>query len=50
MATITISIPDELKARLDKHPEVNWSEVLRRGFSKKVEALKRFEKFERGEL
>ena len=50
MATITVSVPDELKAKLDKHPEINWPEILRREFSKKVELLKKFEKEHGGEL
>ena len=50
MATFTVSIPEELKARLDKHPEINWAEVMRRAFTKRVELLKEFEKEHRGEL
>ena len=50
MATFTVSIPDELKAKLDKHPEINWAEVLRRALSKRVELLKKFEEEHRGEL
>jgi hypothetical protein len=30
MVNITVSIPDELKAEIDKHPEVNLSEIVRR--------------------
>ena len=44
MATITVSVQDELKAKLDKYSEVNWVEVLRKAFAKKVELLKKFEK------
>jgi len=47
MATITISIPDELKAKLEKHPEVNWTEIIRRIFIKKIEVLKKLEQIER---
>ena len=47
MATITISIPDELKAKLEKHPEVNWTEIIRRIFIKKIEVLKKLEHLER---
>lgn len=50
MAKITVSIPDELKAKLDKHPEINWAEILRRVFAKRIELLKKFEKEHRGEL
>ena len=47
MATITISIPDELKTKLEKHPEVNWTEIIRRIFIKKIEVLKKLEQIER---
>ena len=50
MATITVSIPNELKAKLDKHPEINWAEVLRKVFATKVELIKKFEKENKGEL
>lgn len=43
MATLTISVPDTLKKRLDAHPEINWSAYLRERFSCRV---KEFEKFE----
>ncbi len=43
MPRITLSIPDELKERMDKMPEVNWSEVIREGLKDKVKKLKRFE-------
>ena len=50
MATITVSIQDKLKAELDIYPEINWPEVLRRAFVKRIELLKRFEKEHKGEL
>ena len=50
MATITVSVPDELKAKLDKHPEINWAEVLRGAFAKRVELLKKLENEHGGEL
>jgi len=43
MAKLTLSIPRELKGRLDKMPEVNWSEVIRAGIEKKVKQLEKFE-------
>jgi|TARA_Y100000294_G_C8326578_1_gene244882 predicted DNA-binding protein len=51
MPTITISLPNELKERLDKHKDINWSEVFRRAFEKKVKELEEFELFkaQRGE-
>ena len=51
MPTITISLPDKLKERLDKHRDINWPEVFRMAFEKKVKELEEFELFkaQRGE-
>jgi len=51
MAKLTLSVPKELKDRLDKMPEVNWSEVIRAGIEKKVKQLEKFEQLvSRGEI
>ena len=42
MPTVTISLPKELKERLDKHKDINWSEVFRISFEKKVKELEEF--------
>ena len=39
MVNMTISVPDNLKAMLDRHPEMNWSEVARQAWKNKVEQL-----------
>ena len=39
MPTITVNIDDELKDRMEKHPEINWSEVTRQAIQEKIEAL-----------
>lgn len=39
MATITVRIPDELKATMDSLDEVNWSAVTRNLLEEKVEEL-----------
>jgi len=49
MPKITFSIPKELKNKLDKYPELSWSEILRRGIKDKIKKLKKFEELE-GEL
>jgi predicted metal-dependent peptidase len=43
MATFTVSVPDELKKEMDKHPEINWAEYLKKRFEIR---LKEFQKFE----
>ena len=52
MPTITISLPEKLKERLDKHKDINWPEVFRRAFENKVKELEEFELFrkQRGEV
>ena len=51
MRRFTISIPVELKKRLDSHPEINWVEVVKAGFKRKLDNLTKFEELERrGEL
>jgi len=39
MPSITVNVDDELKERMDKHPEINWSEVTRQAIREKIEAL-----------
>ena len=39
MPTITVNVDDDLKERMEKHPEINWSEVTRQAIQKKIEAL-----------
>ena len=39
MTTMTLSVPIELKTRMEDHPEMNWSEVARRAFRQKLEDL-----------
>jgi len=51
MANITLSIPEDLKKRMDAMPEIKWSEILRNIIIKKVRQLKKFEGMvERGEI
>jgi len=39
MPTITVNVDDDLKERMAKHPEINWSEVTRQAIQEKIEAL-----------
>lgn len=48
MERMTLSIPDELKKRMDAMPEVNWPEVIKKGMLKRAEAIEKLKL--RGEL
>ncbi|REA05085.1 hypothetical protein DEQ92_02020 [Haloferax sp. Atlit-6N] len=39
MPTITVSVDDALKEQMEKHPEINWSEVTRQAIRSKIEKL-----------
>ena len=43
MKRFTVSIPKELKEKLDKNPNVNWPEVAKQGILKKLKQLEKFE-------
>lgn len=43
METFTVSIPGELKKKIDEHPEINWAEYLKKRFEMRLKELKRFE-------
>jgi hypothetical protein len=44
MANITVSVDDDLKQAMDRHPEINWREVARQAFQEKLEDLELMEK------
>ena len=51
MATVTLSVPKDMKRLMDAMPEVKWSEVFRKIIIEKVRQLEKFEKMvERGEI
>lgn len=39
MPSITVNVDDDLKDRMEQHPEINWSEVTRQAIREKIEAL-----------
>ena len=39
MVNVTIAVPDNLKAKMDQRPEMNWSELARRAWKKQLENL-----------
>ena len=47
MASIMASLPDSLKADIAHFSWVNWSEVAREAFIKKIKILEALEKFEK---
>jgi hypothetical protein len=43
MANFTVSIPRELKAEIDKYPEINLPEYLKKRFQVRIIELKKFD-------
>ncbi len=51
MATFTLSIPEELKKKMDEHPDINWAEYLKKRFMERMIEFKKFEELKnRGKL
>ena len=45
MVNVTLSIPNELKQRMDIFAEINWSAVARQAFDEKIRDLEFIKKF-----
>jgi len=45
MVTVTLAVADDLKHKMDQFPEMNWSEVARQAFARKVEQLRILKEF-----
>ena len=43
MATFTVSIPEELKKKIEEHSEINWAEYLKKRFEIMVKQFKKFQ-------
>ncbi len=43
MANLTLSIPTDLKVRMGKFPEINWSEVARQAILEKARILEQMQ-------
>jgi len=43
MVTFTISIPDDLKKKIEEHPEINWAEFIKQKFEQRIKEFKKFE-------
>ena len=44
MVSITLAVPQELKTEMDRHPEMNWSEVARQAIRERVVLLHKMDK------
>ena len=45
MVNVTLSIPSELKHKMDSFEEINWSAVAREAFDEKISDLEFIKKF-----
>ncbi len=45
MANLTLAIPSELKAKMDRFPEINWSEVARQAIMQKTQMLSQMQQW-----
>jgi len=36
MVSVTLSVPDETREKMDEFPEINWSEVARQSINEKI--------------
>lgn len=43
MANLTLAIPNELKAKMNRFPEINWSEVARQAIAEKTRVLEKMQ-------
>jgi Arc/MetJ-type ribon-helix-helix transcriptional regulator len=47
MPNITLSLPEDLHRKIKEHPEIRWSEVVRRVLSSRVRDLERMDQIAR---
>ena len=45
MVSLTLSVPQELRERMDMYSEINWSEVARKAFNAKISDMEFLEEF-----
>ena len=43
MANLTLAIPDDLKVKMNRFPEINWSEVARQAIAEKTQVMERMQ-------
>jgi len=39
MATLSVSMPDEMKEKMERMEEINWSAVARKAFEEKIKQI-----------
>ena len=44
MPNVTLSVSEDLHEKMKKHPEIRWSEVVRKSISEKIEDLEIMDK------
>lgn len=47
MVSVTLSIPEKLKQKMDRFEWLNWSAVAREAFAKRMKQLEVLDKFEK---
>lgn len=47
MVSVTLSVPKEMKEKMEKFPEINWSEVARGSIQEKIRDLEFLEEFKK---
>lgn len=43
MPTFTVSIPEEIKKKMEMHKDINWPEYIKQKFIERIKELKKFE-------
>jgi len=44
MTSLTLSVSEELRKKMEEHPEINWSEVARQAIILKITLLEKMDK------
>ncbi|MBI4043656.1 MAG: hypothetical protein HY393_02515 [Candidatus Diapherotrites archaeon] len=44
MSTVTISVSDEMKAKMHQFPEMNWSAVARKAILERIRLMEKMDK------
>ena len=47
MVSITLSVPEDVRHKMDMFPEINWSGFVRKSIEAKVAQMKKFEELKK---